>query len=220
MASTGNTPQNNPRDRAPAGRSQSNQTRRPDAAPIAMKGTLVVRWINGRNGAFAVGDLHTSIGEFSVKDALLDQFDAGEYSGMFWVSQIASRPYEYRGRITVETRASIADLQIDDERDAPPDAPGASEPDPADEPKAAPPTPAPVPTPKPVPATPESVPQPAGLDGEDEALFGAEMYMLVTNGLTVKLDPTVDRMRFRTQKERLKVLGYSFDAKTQSWYRN
>jgi hypothetical protein len=204
-----------------------------------MKGTLVVRWINGRNGAFAVGDLHTSIGEFSVKDALLDQFDAGEYSGMFWVSQIASRPYEYRGRITVETRASIADLQIDDERDAPPDAPGASEPDPADEPKAAPPAPAPVPTPKPVPATPEpaaqrpavpprlsatstpeSVPQPAGLDGEDEALFGAEMFMLVTNGLTVKLDPTVDRMRFRTQKERLKVLGYSFDAKTQSWYRN
>ena len=85
------------------------RTSREDTGPVAVKGTLIVKWIAGRNGEFAVGDLRTPIGEFRVKDALLDQFDEGEYQGIFWISQIYAKSYEYRGRITIETRASIAE---------------------------------------------------------------------------------------------------------------
>lgn len=40
---------------------------------INIPGQLAIRTINGRNGEFNVGKLSTSIGEFVIKDALLDQ---------------------------------------------------------------------------------------------------------------------------------------------------
>jgi hypothetical protein len=33
----------------------------------------------------------------------------------------------------------------------------------------------------------------------------------------LKLDPTVDRLRFRQQRDRLRALGYEFDARVQTW---
>ncbi|RMN90867.1 hypothetical protein ALQ51_02062 [Pseudomonas cannabina] len=39
---------------------------------INLLGYLAIRTISGRNGAFNVGRLSTSIGEFFIKDALLD----------------------------------------------------------------------------------------------------------------------------------------------------
>lgn len=188
---------------------------RPAPAPISIPGTLIVKWISGRNGDFAVGDLHTPIGEFRVKDALLDQFDAGEYHGIFWISQIYSKSYEYRGRITIETRANLADLQIDSESDAgeAPEAP--PEPDPIDEAPPAPP-----------PASPQQVPQAAAdkpdqgttITGADERLFGPELCDLIVEGQSFKLDATVDRMRLRQQRDRLGELGYEFNAKSQTWH--
>jgi uncharacterized protein DUF3275 len=182
-----------------------------DAGPVVLPGTLLVKWISGRNGDFAVGDLHTALGEFRVKDALLDQFEAGEYRGRFWVSQIYAKSYEYRGRITIETRATIADLQIDAESDeVEDDSPHAIEPDPVDE------TP-PAPPPKSVPRKQRE--DAAGTTGsDDKTLFGPELYELVRTGQSVKLDPTVDRLLFRQQKERLKALRFVFDVKTQSWH--
>jgi hypothetical protein len=188
---------------------------RPSPAPIAIPGTLIVKWISGRNGDFAVGDLHTPIGEFRVKDALLDQFDAGEYHGIFWISQIYSKSYEYRGRITIETRANLADLQIESESDADevPEAP--SELDPADE---APPAPPPAATPQ-VPLAPADEPeQVTTVTDEDERLFGTELCDLIVEGRSLKLDPTVDRLRLRQQAARLGDLGYEFDAKSQTWH--
>lgn len=184
------------------------QPTRPDPRPVALDGTLCVKWINGRNGAFAVGDLHTAIGEFRVKDALLDQFDEGDYQGRFWISQIYSKSYEYRGRITIETRASIADLQINEEAPSSPELDHQAEPDPIDELPSVPPF-------KP-PATP---PTRSGQDlsNEDKALFGAELYVALLEGRQIKLDPTLDRPRFRAQKDRLKALDFVFDAKLQSW---
>jgi hypothetical protein len=44
-------------------------------------------------------------------------------------------------------------------------------------------------------------------------LFG-HIYPL---GGTVALDPTVDRARFRRQRDRLKELGYRFEPLQQSW---
>ena len=199
----------------PTARKRTAADRKLDLGPIAMNGTLVVKWISGRNGDFAVGDLHTSIGEFRVKDALLDQFDEGEYQGRFWVSQIYSKSYEYRGRITIETRASIADLQIDDEAPSSPEIDHQPEPDPIDE------------LPSVAPAKPAAAPAPRGaaardlsgqdLGGQDKALFGPDLYVALNEGGQIKLDPTVDRPKFREQKDRLKALGYVFDAKSQSW---
>lgn len=44
---------------------------------INLPGQLTIRTINGRNGDFNVGRLSTSIGEFVIKDALLDQYNEG-----------------------------------------------------------------------------------------------------------------------------------------------
>ena len=48
----------------------------------------VKRIRQSRNGAFCVADLSTDIGEFKVKDPLLDQFDEGEYQATVWISEI------------------------------------------------------------------------------------------------------------------------------------
>ena len=200
-----NTTPSSPRSTAP----------RPTPAPIAIPGTLIVKWISGRNGDFAVGDLHTPIGEFRVKDALLDQFDAGEYHGIFWISQIYSKSYEYRGRITIETRANLADLQIDSESDAgeAPEAP--PEPDPIDE---APPVPPPAPAPQVPQAVADNADQGATVTDADERLFGTELCDLIVEGQSFKLDATVDRIRLRQQRDRLGELGYEFNAKSQTWH--
>ena len=190
---------------------------RAESGPVALSGTLIVKWIAGRNGDFAVGDLHTPLGEFRVKDALLEQFDEGEYQGIFWVSQIYSKSYEYRGRITIETRASIADLQIDRESDAPQESPSASEPDPIDE---APDRPMPARDERSVAST-SSMGGDHGLrdaDSDDDAdLFGDDIFERLRAGQVVKLDPTVDRQLLRQQKARLVALCYRFDAKSQTW---
>jgi len=41
---------------------------------IQLPGQLAIRTISGRNGDFNVGRLATSIGEFVVKDSMLDQY--------------------------------------------------------------------------------------------------------------------------------------------------
>lgn len=191
---------------------------RVESGPVALSGTLIVKWIAGRNGEFAVGDLQTPIGEFRVKDALLEQFDEGEYRGVFWVSQIYSKSYEYRGRITIETRASIADLQIDLECDAPQESPSASEPDPIDE---APHRPMPARTEMPVASTSSMPVNQDLLDADsdvDADLFGDDIIERLRARQAVKLDPTVDRQLLRQQKKRLDALCYAFDARSQTWH--
>ena len=55
---------------------------------INIPGQLAIRTINGRNGEFNVGKLSTSIGEFVIKDALLDQHIEGKYRGDFAITEI------------------------------------------------------------------------------------------------------------------------------------
>jgi hypothetical protein len=62
----------------------------------------------------------------------------------------------------------------------------------------------------------ESAPQKAQADESDEELaqlFG-ELWPL---GKEVKLDPTVDRGRFRQQRDHLKANGYKFRPLDQVW---
>ena len=51
------------------------------------------------------------------------------------------------------------------------------------------------------------------------AIFGDELAELIRDGQPVKLDPSVDRALFRSQRDWLgKRLGYSFRAASQTWH--
>lgn len=195
---------------------------------ISLSGRLRVKRITGANGPFCVGDLETEIGEFRIKDAVLDQFDEGLYQGQFWVQQIFPWSYSTNGRMVIEIRAKLADLQIEGHTRARVEARDSVEPDPAKE------TPMPDPLPsappttaaskeRPVPAddnadTADTPPQldPTADNASDQSLFG-ELFAAVVERQPVKLDPTIDRILFRRQRDRLKSLGYTFQASQQSW---
>lgn len=101
---------------------------------IRLQGSLLVRKIKGRNGPFCVADLVTDVGEFKVKDALLDQFDEGTYQGEFFVSEFFLASYTTFGRAVTEIRVRLADLHIGDSTELPAQARrDPVEPDPAEE---------------------------------------------------------------------------------------
>jgi len=197
------------------------------------KGTLTVEQINGRHGPFCVGMLHTSIGQFKVKDRELDQFEPGSYRGQFLIEEIFTKAVPWRGGTFTELLARIADggFLIDDAQQHDDDLPSTqAEPDPADEDHSAgavmPPKPTQVETGDKTPAP--SVPsesaatgkEPAvpSTDGDDCGLFGVELFdQFRQRAPRIALDPTVDRVQFRQQRERLKAVGYQFEAKSQQW---
>ena len=167
-------------------------------------GTLAIREIHDRNGAFMVGTLHTGIGDFAVKDPILDQYDEGRYDGQFQIESIYQGHYIAGGRSVTEIRARIADMVINDIDDTPP-ALIDVEPDPIDTDKVEAQS---IEAEKPSEESIESV-----TTNDDESLFGHLMPL----GKTLKLDATVDRKILRVQVERLGELGYEFDAKGQTW---
>ena len=176
------------------------------------EGSLNIRVIHGRNGAFSVGRLSTPIGEFTVKDTVLDQYEEGSYAGNFSIERVYPTSYVSGNRRIMEVRASLAGFSLDE----------VDEECVIDEPEADPVETASV---QPVVLTkpPRTEPEPPLTETDDEdpdrQLFGAEIHAQVA-GLDgpVKLDPTVDRDLFRKQRDRLKELGYRFDFKEQSWH--
>jgi Protein of unknown function (DUF3275) len=196
---------------------------------ITLSGQLAIKTIHGRNGDFNVGRLATSIGEFVIKNAELDQYAEGKYDGDFLVTEIFPWTYPTGGRMVIEIRArlggmtlSAADALSRDEASAL----SPQEVDPIDEETSA--TPA-------IPATgsasaahdplidttPFGTEAPAAQnaananDADDEGLFGA----LWPLGDVVKLDATVDRRLLRQQRDRLGTLGYEFAPLSQDWHR-
>lgn len=176
-------------------------------------GVLTIRTIHGAHGPFNVGRLITELGEFSVKDTLLEQYDEGRYEGNFNVTQIVPTSYFAGGRFVVEVKAVIKSLNLDGVNELKPeDKEIATEPDPADETI----TPALQADSSQSSDSQDEAKSNVGdqeSDGSDEALFDS----LWPLGTQVKLDPTVDRLKFRQQRNRLKDLGYSFDPKEQIW---
>jgi len=181
---------------------------------IKVTGTLAVKTIHGRNGAFNVGKLITEIGEFAVKDAEIDQYEEGRYDGDFGIERVFPTSYIAGGRVVVEIRvqlgsmalAGIDDLKAEDK--APP-----VEPDPIDE---APPPPAAASAdeePKAASKKSKKAKAEKPKDPDLAALFGN----LWPIGQEVKLDPTVDRAKFREQKNWLKANGYKFKMVGQMW---
>lgn len=167
---------------------------------IKLDGSLSLKTINGRYGLFNVGILSTDIGEFSVKDAMLDQYDEGVYQGSFAISQVFAAGNSISGgRFIVETRATLDSISLEVIKDLPDEAPVPDVPaDPIDE-------------------QPKREPLPANVQSTDDddptALFG----LLWPLGEQVKLDPTIDRAELRRQCDYLKAHGYTFNPKGQAW---
>jgi len=197
---------------------------------ISITGQLAIRTISGRLGLFNVGRLSTSIGEFTIKDALLDQYQEGKYRGDFAIKQIRPSYYSHGGRLVVEIRAELEGMTLEDvtglsredEEPLPTHVPDPLE---ADGPP-----PAPIP-PRRTPSTPARQPQTDALASDepfgmhppappstidiDAELFGTVWPL----SETVRLDTTVDRQRLRAQCMRLDQLGFTMDFKTQTWTR-
>lgn len=206
--------------------------------------TLRVKKIRqGRFGDFCVADLSTDIGEFKVKDPILDQFDDGEYTGTVWISEIFLSQYMAWGKAITEIRARLHDLQLDGESERAYE-PESLEPDPVEEVTTS--RPAPVPAQAP-PAhkpsadlsqlkqrlagavnktdqggsAPATAPAPGleqgGRDEETIALMG-DLWPLILEKKPVKFDSTVDRLVLRKQSAKMVQLGYKFNAIEQTWY--
>ncbi|MFA6094343.1 MAG: DUF3275 family protein [Candidatus Paceibacterota bacterium] len=193
---------------------------------VKLPGVLHIKLISGRNGDFRVGRLVTEIGEFAVKDAELDQFEEGRYEGVFGISQIYPASYPANGRFVVEVRARLNQIALATE-DAPEPVDNTGlESDPLDEPApaflAAPKTEI-IPHPVHVERDDANTTPAASTDAEAEAEAEADVELFgllwpLANPL--KLDPTVDRNMFRRQRDRLKALGYTFQAIGQQWLKS
>jgi hypothetical protein len=197
---------------------------------ISITGQLAIRTISGRLGLFNVGRLSTSIGEFTIKDALLDQYQEGKYRGDFAIKQIRPSYYSHGGRLVVEIRAELEGMTLEDvtglSREDEEHLPN-NVPDPLEE-DGPPSTPIP---PRRTPSTPTRQPQtdalasdepfgmnppaPPSTNDLDAELFGTVWPL----SETVRLDTTVDRQRLRAQCTRLDQLGFTMDFKTQTWTR-
>jgi hypothetical protein len=197
---------------------------------ITLSGQLAIRTIHGRNGDFNVGRLATSIGEFVIKNAELDQYREGKYEGDFVITEIRPSTYHTSGRMIIEIRAHLGGMTLSNIDPLSSDEANRLSPqevDPIDEEAQA-----PVPTtsaPVEAKASDSSDPLidttpfgavPVKLASEsatedDVALFGA----LWPLGEIVKLDATVDRRALRQQRDRLAALGYEFAPLSQDWHR-
>ena len=185
---------------------------------IVVSGSLTIREIFGRNGPFKVGQLITQLGDFSVKDALLDQYDPGTYEGNFGIGRIYPSYYVAGGRIIVEVRASVENMVLSDIDDQLPEEVAFTEPDPVDTEVVS------------VDAESAKTDTSSSTDHEsksdkaestssstdsdpDSKLFGS----LLPLGDSVKLDPVVERKLLCAQCDRLKELGYKFQPANQVW---
>jgi len=197
---------------------------------ITIPGQLAIRTIHGRNGDFNVGRLATSIGEFVVKTAELDQYPEGKYEGDFIIAEIRPSTYNAAGRMVIEVRAHLGGMTLSNidalsrdeaSRLAP------QEVDPIDEEAQAPAPAAKAPARAKAgdPRSPliDTTPfgsEPAPAVAEASAEADAELFCtLWPLGDIVKLDATVDRRALREQRDRLTALGYTFAPLTQDWHR-
>ncbi|WP_404360382.1 DUF3275 family protein [Methylotuvimicrobium sp. KM1] len=185
---------------------------------ISLPAILTIKIINGRNGEFRVGSLHTEIGDFAVKDPVLDQYDEGCYEGVFGISRVFSSSYTTTSRIVIETRAVLESIALANVNQLSAEDSEPIEQDPIDEDKPRQENHLTEPAQTPESSLPEG--QDVELDQGDEAdadpdakLFG----LLWPLQDSVKLDPTVDRGQFRRQRDRLKELGYQFKPVGQVW---
>ncbi len=170
---------------------------------ITIPGQLAIKTIHGRNGDFNVGRLATSIGEFVIKNAELDQYAEGKYEGDFAIAEIRPSTYNTGGRMVIEIRAHLGGMTLSNiDRAAPATAEAPASVDPLIDTT-------------PFVVTAHTKPKSkASADQDDATLFGA----LWPLSEIVKLDATVNRRVLRQQRDRLGALGYEFAPLSQDWH--
>ncbi|CAJ4421191.1 DUF3275 family protein [Burkholderia pseudomallei] len=194
---------------------------------ISISGQLAIKTIHGRNGDFNVGRLATSIGEFVIKNAELDQYAEGKYDGDFVITEIRPSTYSTSGRMVIEIRAHLGGMTLsaidalsrDEASRLSP-----QEVDPIDEEASStdktPPSVKSVTASNPlVDTTPFGADTPAlakSAPADDDATLFGTLWPL---GDVVKLDATVDRRVLRQQRDRLGALRYEFAPLSQDWHR-
>ncbi len=208
---------------------------------IRLPGTLVVKTYRGDYRSFNIGELTTPLCEFKVIDKWLEQLDDGTYEGEFWIGRIDLNSRPWRSRLILEMQARVLDYRLK-ETDRPSRRASVEIPeqDPlVDEAKPAISAQAratsrtrdrsvkpPVVT-APTKSTgrlnrgsaAQQPPQKErrALEGLVD-LFGRELAELIAQGdQPVKLDATVDRELFRSQRDWLKKNGFTFDLEFQHW---
>ncbi len=190
---------------------------------ISIEGRLNIKIITGIHGPFRIGSLQTEIGEFSVKDKILDQYDEGSYQGLFSIRKIFSSTYSTGSRLVVEVRAVLENISLANVDAIEPEQHEYLEQDPLDEEKdenleATNPGHSIEPTDsdgliEPVDSEDEDQNDLTPEELSDKNLFG----LLWPLQESFKLDPTVSRVTFREQRERLKSLNYKFNPIGQYW---
>ena len=198
---------------------------------ITLSGQLAIKTIHGRNGDFNVGRLSTSIGEFVIKNAELDQYDEGKYDGDFVITEIRPSTYNTSGRMVIEIRAHLGGMTLSNiDRLSKDEAQRLSpqEVDPIDEETQAPAAAARPPartkarsTRDPLVDTTPFGSEPAAASSSNasaEEDYAALFGMLWPLSETVKLDATVDRRVLRQQRDRLDAMGYRFEPLSQDWH--
>lgn len=164
---------------------------------ISTPGELVITTRTGKYGNFNTAKLSTSIGEFTVRDRSLDQYESGKYEGNFIIKQIKSSSYTYANRVIIECCAYLDSMDLFNSSNLSTEELGQNNN-----------TEDPIMMDNPIIEKENSVQNPT-----DQELFGI-LWPLTES---VKLDSTVDRLTIRTQKNRLIELGYCFDFKKQIW---
>jgi Protein of unknown function (DUF3275) len=190
------------------------------------QGTLSVKAISGRRGVFNVGKLLTDIGEFTIKDKALEQFDPGVYEGEFMIELIEAQATRWKGGYFNEVVAKIADggYNINQDGAGIVDTSTQSEPDPLDAERER--------NSRQVAAPFEASHQEQGGSYKakpknlavslamDLSFYDAETLEAIQVLGVVKLDSSIeDRELFRKQRDGLKALGYRFNFKEQNWYK-
>lgn len=196
---------------------------------ISLPGTLVILQKQGKYGTFNKAKLVTSIGDFTIKDKRVEQYEEGKYDGTFIIIEIKPYSYLYQNRAVYEIQARLGGMALNDNTtltDEDKSLTATLEHDPVSDEQLS--TElneghhkdtehskpsdnllSPGDKTKQIDGTVTS----SSSDSNDEELFG----ILWPLGEQVKLDSTEDRLRIRAQKERLHKLDYKFDFKTQIW---
>lgn len=173
---------------------------------MKITGSILIKSIYGRNGAFNVGTLSTEIGEFVVKNELLDQFEEGQYDVNVLLSQIYMGGFNWghTKRVT-ELCASIEHIECVTEVEKLPDSLEVfGEIDPAEEESEA--------------ETPLEFSEEADEDDNQpgEILGDALLKVFLANE-SFALDATVGRLKIRSQSNWLKSNGYRYNGKSRLW---
>lgn len=168
------------------------------------KGTLTVRKIFGRYGEFAIGSIQTPIGEFSVKQAELDEYQEGSYAGSFVISNIKTISSAFgTNKLILESRARLDSIHIDEIDNSP--VASVTEADPITEVTDI--------DFKQVEASTKVV-----TDEDLHNLFNEAEIATIEQGEQITLDPTNDRGTLRQQQNYLKSNGWKFNMQEQAWY--